>query len=61
MSYALQHTDTQAYVARPGSEHAYTRDLTRAAVYATREEAERNRCATSERVIDLQAILRPTQ
>jgi hypothetical protein len=44
------------YVARPGSEHSYTRRLQNARVYDTRPEADRD-CCSNERVVSVYAVL----
>jgi len=42
------------YVSRPGSAKSYTTSLARAAVYATREQAEGNRCPENEHVVSME-------
>ena len=49
MPYIIVRSDG-AYVTRPGTPASYTRDLTRAWVIPSREEAERNRCPGNETV-----------
>lgn len=47
--YVLERTDQGGgYVARPGSKHSYVKALQHARVYATRAEAEDERCPGNE-------------
>lgn len=50
--YALQHNDTDKYVARSGSKHSYVAGVENAQRYSSKEEAERNRCG-NERIVNL--------
>lgn len=50
--YVLQRTDGK-YVAPPGGEHSYTSRLEDARQFATREDAERDRCVENESVRDV--------
>ena len=45
------------YVARPGSVSSYTADLSRAAKYATEDDARRHQCIESERIANLEREL----
>jgi len=56
--YVLRHNETGKYVATPGSNWAYTAKLENARTFATREEAERDRCVECESIIPLSELLR---
>lgn len=45
------------YVAKPGSEHSYTKRLEEAKVYFTRSEAEADRCPGNERIATLAEVM----
>jgi hypothetical protein len=49
--------DDGAFVAPPGQRSSYTRDLTRARTFQTREAAERERCPENERVVHTDDVL----
>lgn len=52
--YVIRRTDQGGgWVARPGSSGSYTKCLSRVRVFASREEAERNRCPENEVVEEL--------
>jgi hypothetical protein len=52
--FIIQRTDQGGgYVARPGSLKSYTHEPLKARRFATREEAERERCPGNERVLSL--------
>ena len=53
--YIIQSRDTGRYVAYPGSESSYTRDILKARRFATREQAQADACG-NERVIDLRTL-----
>lgn len=52
--YVLQRQDGK-YVARPGSEHSYTRKLEHAQRFSRYVDAFNSRCAANERVIEISA------
>jgi len=54
--YILRRADGK-YVARPGSEHSYTTDLTKALIFTTREAAEADRCVGNELVVAVDHLL----
>lgn len=61
--YVLRHfkdntKQSLCFVARPGSEHSYTRSLQNARVFASEAEAERDRCVESERVMTVEEAMR---
>jgi hypothetical protein len=56
MPYVIVRTQDGAYVARAGSAHSYTRKLTEAAIYTTREAAAGNACG-NEHAADVAALL----
>lgn len=57
--YVIKRTDQGGgYVNRPGSANTYTESLEQAQKYATREEADANRCPDNEIVIDVHELLR---
>jgi hypothetical protein len=57
--YVLQRTNQGGgYVARPGSLRSYTRKLQHARTFATREQAERERCPENERVVTVEDAMR---
>ena len=47
--YVLVRSDG-AFVNQPGSDSSYTRDLQRARVFSTKEQAEKDRCVENESV-----------
>ena len=49
--------DGGGYVSIPGSAKSYIKSLTRAQVYRTREDAERN-CCSNESVVSVESILK---
>lgn len=55
--YVIRHEDGR-YVAAPGSKHSYVRALQDARQFATREQAERERCPESETVRDVADCMR---
>lgn len=58
MSFVLQRTDQGGgYVTPPGSHKSYTHDLTKARIYPTREEADRDRCKGNEIVVPVDQLL----
>ena len=58
MAYVIQRTDG-AFVADMRLSHgaSYTRDLCRAAMFCTRESAERDLCPENERIVDAHSLL----
>lgn len=52
MRYVLRRSDGK-FVARPGSQHSYTDDITKAQFFAEKEESEQNRCPENESVVCL--------
>lgn len=42
--YVIRRNEDGAYVTPPGSQHSYTKDLRKARLFNTREEAERDKC-----------------
>jgi len=62
MAYLIQRTDQGGgYVARPGSQSSYTRNVLAARRFATREEAEAQRCPGNERIVSLDDIIDATR
>jgi hypothetical protein len=58
MSYILRRTDQGGgYVAKPGISRSYTRRLDQAQKFATRDEADANRCKENEVIEDLERVL----
>ena len=60
MSWVLVKVEDGSFVAdtdAPGQRSSYTRDLTRARVYASEEAADRDRC-TNERAVRFEALAR---
>lgn len=57
MSYVIKRTNDGAYVAPAGEKASYTGYLDRARTFATREEAEREKCG-NEVVADVNDCLR---
>lgn len=57
MSYVIQDIKSGKYVAMPGSESSFTRELLNARKFPTREIADKERCPDSERVVDLRQLL----
>mgnify|MGYP001576708874 CR=1 FL=1 len=58
MPYIILRTDRGgAYVSRQGSTHSYTTRLQYARTFATREEAEANRCPDNEMVLRLEVAV----
>lgn len=56
--YVIRRTDQgRGYVARPGSRHSYTRSLSKARFFPTREEADGNRCSNNEVVVSVESEL----
>jgi hypothetical protein len=56
MTYILQNIETGRYVAPPGSDKSYTRDVLKARKFQTRAAAQNDACG-NERVLDFyQAI-----
>lgn len=59
--FLLERTDQGGgFVAPPGSGRSYTKNALDARFFATREEAERERCVENERIVDLDALIRNT-
>ena len=55
MSYVIRRTDQGGgYVSRPGAPSSYTHALQHARVFATRGEAERERCPENEKILTLE-------
>jgi DNA-binding MarR family transcriptional regulator len=48
--YVLQKHEDGKFVSMPGSHHSYTSDLTKAQVFATEEEAKRDKCGNESAV-----------
>ncbi len=57
MTFVLIRTKDRKYVARWNSAHSYTARLEDAQVFATKSEAETNRCPESERVVALDTLV----
>ena len=53
MGYVLQHIQTGKYVAPPEEEEFYTTRIENARVFRTKQEADRERCIESERIVSL--------
>ena len=52
--YVIERTDQKrGYVATEGSEHSYVHDARHAKKFATREDAEKDRCPENERIVRL--------
>lgn len=60
MPYVIQRTDTRRglWLARPGGQHAYTSFFNCARVFATREEADKERCPENEQVRSVDEVMR---
>ena len=54
--YVIQRNDG-AFVARKGSTSSYVSNLQYARTFATREEAERDRCPENERVVSVWQVM----
>lgn len=54
--YVIQRTDG-AYVAMPGIPSSYTRLLQDARTFATREQAERERCPGNESIVRVDQVM----
>lgn len=52
----VRHSDGK-FVAQPGSEHSYTKDLQQARIFPSRDAAEGDRCVESESVQPLSNFL----
>jgi len=50
MPYMIKQTNSRKWVARQGSAHSYTNDLSKAAQFATSEEAQREACLEGESI-----------
>lgn len=59
MAYFIRRTEDKKYVARSGSEHSYTANLAKAQAYATREDAEKDRCIENEYIVEWPTYLSP--
>lgn len=58
MSYVIKRTDQGGgYVAPAGSPKSYTHSIEKARKFATREQAEADRCEGNEVVLDLGEVL----
>lgn len=58
MPYVLERTDQGGgFVTRPGSRGSYTRDLRFARVFATRAEADANRCPGNECIREVSEVV----
>ena len=53
--YILKRVPDGAYVAKKGSRGSYTPYLQRARVFATIEEADRNRCVENEVIVSIES------
>ena len=56
MPYYLKNTETGNFVAPAGQHKSYVKELQFARPYATREEAEKDRCPGNEVVLSLEQI-----
>ena len=56
-SFVLVRASDGKYVAPPGRQRSYTGRLEEARVFASREAAERERCADSEHVRSVESLL----
>jgi hypothetical protein len=56
--FLLQRVEDGKYVLPTGQGHkdSYTRDVTKAAIFPTREAAERERCVENERIVDFDSL-----
>ncbi len=54
--WVLRRTDG-AFVSPPGRASSYTRDLTRARIFGTEEQADRERCVENERAVRVEDCL----
>lgn len=54
--YVIKNTETEKYVAAPGSEHSYTTKLEKARIFSARADAERELCDDNEVVVALGSI-----
>lgn len=58
MNFVIKRTNQGGgYVAAPGSKNSYTRSLDKAQRYATRADAERDRCPENETIIHVRELL----
>lgn len=58
LRYVIKRTDQGGgYVAKPGSEHSYTHKLEDARTWASREDAERERCPGNEIIISVSRLI----
>ena len=56
--YVLKRTDQHGgYVTQPGDPSSYTHNLARARTFASREDAERQRCKENEVVLTVESQL----
>ena len=57
--YVLERTNQGGgYVAKPGKDGSYTSKLQHARMFATREQAERERCPENEHVVTIEDAMR---
>ena len=50
MPYAIKQTSTGKWVARPGSRHSFTNDISEAAQFDTAKEAQSEACLEGESI-----------
>ena len=55
IAYVLRRIEDGKYVARPGAEHSYVRDIHNARAFDSRESAEANACG-NERAVKVDYI-----
>lgn len=57
MQYVIKRTDQSGgYVAKPGLKESYIKDIEKVRVFATLEEAQRERCVENEIVVPMDEI-----
>lgn len=57
MNYVIKRTDQGCgYVAKRGLKESYTRDIEKIRVFATMEDAQRERCVENEVVVPMDEI-----
>lgn len=57
MAYVIKRTDQSGgYVSRPGLKESYTKNIEKIRVFATMEDAQRERCVEDEVVVPMDEI-----
>lgn len=56
MSYVIQRNEDGAYVAPPGMEQSYTKDLTKAQIFPSYEAAKKD-CCGNETAVPVDSLL----